>query len=214
MGADGGARFTFTDPAGRTTTENYTPRKRGSRQPAPPPPPPPGERRARDGGGTGAFSGVARLAEGEIVVRSPAFGPGEAMPREFTCDGAGVSPPVEWQPGPAGTKSYALTLWHESPDGVKSYWVVYDIPANVTQLPKGSRSIGTLGLTGKRRAEYDPMCSKGPGVKEYHITVYALAGRPQVDAAGATREGLLAAIGKLALAEGTLTFTYERKGRP
>jgi len=212
VGTDGGARFTFTDPAGRTTTETYTPRRRGPRQPAPPPPP--GERRARDGGGTGAFSGAARLAEREIVVRSPAFGPGEAMPREFTCDGAGVSPPVEWQPGPAGTKSYALTLWHESPDGVKSYWVVYDIPANVTQLPKGSRSIGTLGLTGRRRAEYDPMCSKGPGVKEYHITVYALAGRPQVDPAGATREGLLAAIGKRALAEGTLTFTYERKGQP
>ena len=151
-----------------------------------------------------------RLAAQEIAVTSPAFGTGEPFPVEFTCDGAGVSPPVEWQAGPSGTKSYALTLWHETPDGLKSYWVVYNIPANVTKLPKDSRSIGTLGLNGKRRAEYDPMCSKGPGLKEYHITVYALSAQPQLRPDAATRESLLEAIGKTALAEGTLTYSYER----
>ncbi|NBX30813.1 YbhB/YbcL family Raf kinase inhibitor-like protein, partial [bacterium] len=142
-----------------------------------------------------------------------AVGPDGSLPVEFTCDGAGISPPVEWQAGPDGTKSYALSLWHETPDGVKSYWVLYDIPATVTKLPKDSRSIGTPGLNGKRRAEYDPMCSKGPGLKEYHITVYALSARPQLRPGAATREALLEAIAKIALAEGTLTFSYERKGR-
>ena len=144
-------------------------------------------------------------------MRSPAFGPAEMLPVEFTCDGAGISPPIEWEAGPAGTKSYALTLWHETPDGVKSYWVVYGIPANVTALPKGARAIGTLGLNGKRRAEYDPMCSKGPGLKEYHVTVYALSANPPLRGDSATRDGLLQAIAKLVLAEGTLTFSYERK---
>lgn len=133
---------------------------------------------------------------------------------EFTCDGAGLSPPVEWQAGPNGTQSYAISLWHESPDGVKSYWVVYDIPADVTKLPKDSRSIGTLGLNGKGRAGYDAMCSKGPGKKDYHITVYALSAHPQLDPGSATREALLDAIKGTALAEGTLTYSSERKPRP
>ena len=147
-------------------------------------------------------------------MTSPAFGPGELMPVEFSCDGAGISPPVEWQAGPPGTKSYALTLWHRTPDGVKSYWVVYDIPATARGIPKGSRSVGTLGLNGKQRAEYDPMCSKGPGRKDYHITVYALSARPQVQPGNATREAILEAISKLVLAEGTLTYAFERKGQP
>jgi len=71
-----------------------------------------------------------------------------------------------------------------------------------------------MGLNDKRRAEYDPMCSKGPGAKEYHITVYALSGRPQVAAGGASRATLLEAIGDMALAEGTLTFSFERGVRP
>ncbi|MFM7244721.1 MAG: hypothetical protein ACKO40_11215 [Planctomycetaceae bacterium] len=54
------------------------------------------------------------------------------------------------------------------------------------------------------------MCSKGPGKKDYHVTVYALAAMPELPADGDTREGLLAAIAQTTLAEGTLTFSYER----
>lgn len=211
---DGSAEFTFTDPTGRKTMESYAQRRRGpggqgERRPPPPPP------RPRDNPPDRGVSKAAPLAAQEIAVTSPAIGADGLLPVEFTCDGAGVSPPVAWEAGPDGTKSYAISLWHESPDGVKSYWVVYDVPATVTKLPKGARSIGTVGLNGKRRAEYDPMCSKGPGRKEYHLTVYALSERPQLAPAAATRDGLLAAIGKSALAEGTLSFAYERKaGKP
>ncbi|MEI6238957.1 MAG: YHYH protein [Planctomycetia bacterium] len=221
---DGTAAFTFTDPSGRVTTETYSPRQRGpgggprreggGPQQRPGPPPRPGERPPRDAGaGDPPRSQVARLAAKQIAVTSPAVGPGGPFPVEYTCDGAGISPPVEWEAGPSGTKSYALALWHETPDSVKSYWVVYRIPASVTKLPKDSRSIGVIGLNGKRRAEYDPMCSKGPGLKEYHITVYALSAEPQLRPEHATREALLEVIAKTALAEGTLTYAYERKGQ-
>ena len=248
LAADGSAQFTFTDPAGRTSTETYQPRgggggaggmregprQRGDRPPRPgerpprpgerppqpgerPPqpgerPPQPGERPPREPRAEAAPAAApARLATRDIAVSSPAFGPGTDFPLEFTCDGAGISPPVEWTAGPSGTKAYALSLWHQTPDGVKSYWVVYDIPANVTTLPKDSRSIGTMGLNGKRRAAYDPMCSKGPGRKDYHITVYALSERPRLEPGAATREALLEAIAGIALAEGTLTYSYERQ---
>ncbi len=144
------------------------------------------------------------------MVTSPAIAADGKLPVEFTCDGAGISPPIEWKPGPKGTACYALALWHEAPDRVKSYWVVHGIPASATSLPKDSRSVGTTGLNDKGRAEYDPMCSKGPGVKQYHITVYALSAPPKLPSGGVTRDALVAAIEKTTLAEGTLTFSYER----
>ena len=55
------------------------------------------------------------------------------------------------------------------------------------------------------------MCSKGPGVKTYHLTIYALSGQPKLIADQATRANLLTAIKTLTIAEGTLDFTYERK---
>jgi phosphatidylethanolamine-binding protein (PEBP) family uncharacterized protein len=234
IGTDGKVTFEFQDPAGRTSTESYTPRERGAgngppprREPRPdgrPAPPPPGTRPPpRDGRGAAGESqgagpaGSARqlvpAGAANLAVTSPAFKEGGPLPVEFTCDGAGLSPPLQWAAGPPGTKSYAVTLWHEAPDQVKSYWVVYGIPPTVRSLPKGSRSIGTTGLNDKRRAEYDPMCSKGPGVKTYHITVYALSAPPPLAAAEATRDALLDAISGSTLAAGTIRFTYERGGR-
>ncbi len=130
-----------------------------------------------------------------------------------TCDGNSESPAVAWTGAPAGTKSFAVSLWHTAQDQEKSYWVVYNIPANVARLPQNSKGIGTLGQNGKRRAEYDPMCSKGPGLKTYHLTVFALSTEqvPKLSPDKANRAGLLEAIKDITLAEGTLDFQYERK---
>lgn len=210
---DGGATFTFTDPGGRVRTESYAP---DSRRPGGGPPPQkpdrPDDRPPRGGPQNRPPSARKQPAGREIVVSSPAIGPDARLPREFTCDGAGISPPLEWQPGPEGTHSYAVVLWHEAPDRLKSYWVVHGIPSAAKGLPKAARGVGTTGLNDRQRAEYDPPCSKGPGAKTYHITVYALSAEPAVPPAGADRAALLAAIRGTTLAEGTLTFTYDRGG--
>lgn len=232
--ADGSASFTFTDPSGRTRTEDYAPRNRGPggegggrppgrdpRRPRPGPPRPPAaddgtrEQPSRPRGKADAPPQRSRDASvAALTVTSPAVGPDGRLPARFTCDGAGISPPVAWQAGPPGTASYALILWHEAPDDVKTYWVVHGIPATVTQLAEDARTVGTIGANGKGRAEYDPMCSRGPGIKEYRLTVYALSATPQLGGARANRESLLAALADITLAEGTLVFTYERASRP
>jgi len=226
---DGTATFTATDPQGNSTTQTYEPRRGGpgggrGQEGGPPRRPRPGEGRPppRDGRPAQAADAppprvaaavAASRQAGGLLVTSPAIAADGKLPVEFSCDGAGISPPIEWKPGPQGTACYALVLWHEAPDKVKSYWVVHGIPASATSLPKGTRSIGATGLNDKGRAEYDPMCSKGPGVKHYHVSVYALSAEPKLPAGGATREALLAAIGKTTLAEGRLTFSYERPSR-
>jgi hypothetical protein len=55
------------------------------------------------------------------------------------------------------------------------------------------------------------MNSKGPGVKEYHITMYALSAEPRLAADRFNRAELLEAIKDITLAESTLSYTYERK---
>ena len=133
------------------------------------------------------------------------------LPVEFTCDGESASPPVAWKDAPEGTKFYALSLWHTAPDQEKSYWIVYNIPANVSKLEKNSKNVGVIGMNGKRKADYDAMCSKGPGVKTYHITVFALSAEPKLSRGADDRASLLAAIKDISLAESTLDFQYERK---
>ena len=222
---DGSAKFSFVDTDGKTTNETYSPRRRGPGGPGgpggddrrPPPPRPGANRPPRNDPppATGRSTDPTQPPKSnlpQLTVTSPAFKPDGDLPVEFTCDGARSSPPIEWTAGPAGTKSYALNLWHiPDPGDVKSYWVIYNIPANVTKLPKNSTQIGQIGLNGKDRREYDPMCSKGPGVKKYHVTVYALSSELKLSPEKTNRAALLAAIKDLTLAEGTLTFQYERK---
>lgn len=212
---DGSAKFTFIDTNGATTNETYSPRRRGpgSNELRPPPPPPRrGENPPPRNDEPASSKPTAKGNLPQLIVTSPAFAPGGSIPIEFTGDGASSSPPIEWKDAPKGTKSFALNVWHiPGPGDIKSYWVVYNIPANVTKLAKNDKSTGTVGLNDKNRREYDPMKSKGPGVKRYHITVYALSAEPKLSPDKATRANLLEAIKGITLAEGTLDFQYERK---
>jgi phosphatidylethanolamine-binding protein (PEBP) family uncharacterized protein len=151
---------------------------------------------------------------GPLVVTSPAFAPGGKLPADFTCDGAGVSPPIEWKGAPEGTKSFAVNVWHvPGPGDVKSYWVVYNIPATANGLARASEGVGVVGPNDKRHASYDPMCSKGPGLKTYHITVYALSKELTLAPEKANRAELLKAIADCKLAQKTLSYQYERTGQ-
>ena len=218
LNKDGSADFTFVEPNGQTRSEKYGLGRRGGGGKGPPKPngdrPPRSEpRTAEIQGRTEPVIAAIRPDTKEFVVTSPAFEANGMLPIEYTCDGASASPPVEWKVGPEGTESYALSLWHTAPDQEKSYWLVYNIPANVLKLEKNEKNVGKVGLNGKKRPEYDPMCSKGPGVKTYHITVYALSQELKLTPSEANRSSLLSAIKDLTLAESTLDFQYERKQR-
>ena len=234
LAEDGSAKFVFVDTNGNTTNETYTPRRRGpggnDRRPPPPrpgdnPPPRDGQRPPRNDDrppprndspapnrGETETSQKPKSNRPQLTVTSSSVDAKGMLSIDCTCDGNSVSPAVEWTSGPVGTKSYALNIWHTpGPGGMKSYWVVHNIPANVTKLPKNSKEIGQVGLNDKNRREYDAMCSKGPGLKTYHLTVFALSAEPKLTPDKATRANLLTAIKDITLAEGTLDFQYERK---
>jgi phosphatidylethanolamine-binding protein (PEBP) family uncharacterized protein len=150
---------------------------------------------------------------GAFRLQSPVVRDDGALPVEYTGDGAGVSPPLEWSGAPAGTKSYALIMDHLAPGNeMKCYWTLWGIPADLAGLPKNAHGIGETGRGFRGEPGYEPPHSQGPGLKTYTIHVYALSAAPKPGrpANEVTREALLDAIKDLILDSAELKVSYTR----
>ena len=141
---------------------------------------------------------------------------GGRLPIEYTCDGDGSTLPLAWSGAPDGTQSYVVIMHHvAAPEEIHWYWVLYNIPADVTSLPKNVAGVGTLGNNiNNGLVEYSPPCSQGPGDKEYIYTVYALSAQPQITVAAEAmnRDVMLEAIKDITLASAELHTIYARQG--
>ncbi len=73
----------------------------------------------------------------DIRITSTAFEEGGAIPRKYTCDGSDISPPLTWSSIPSGTKSIALICDDpDAPGKTWVHWVVFNIPAEIKELPE------------------------------------------------------------------------------
>lgn len=113
---------------------------------------------------------------------------GQATQRQFAnvfgCTGENISPQLSWENAPAGTKSFAITIYDkDAPTGSGFWhWLIFNIPANVKELKAGAgdpaknlapkeviqsiTDFGTIGYGG-------PCPPPGPS-HQYLVTVYAL----------------------------------------
>lgn len=161
------------------------------------------------------FGQSAPVAKSNFILKSSVIQEGGALPREFTGDGAGLSPPLEWKGAPAGTQSYVIMMHHFPHEGdpARWYWILYNIPNTTTALTKATKGVGVNGsnCVGSDLA-YAPPHSKGPGVKKYTLTIYALSAVPKLTVSGKqiTRDVMLAAIKDITLGQAELNFTYDR----
>lgn len=153
-------------------------------------------------------------SDGIFTLASPEVTEGGALPKEFTCDGSSATLPLSWSGVPEGTKSFVVVMHHiPGPGDSHWYWVLYNIPANVTKLEKNTSGIGTLGNNSVNgETKYAPPCSKGPGEKLYTYTIYALSAEPilSMPVSEVSRDVLLDAIKDITLANATLNVTYTR----
>src|SRR2546421_765723 len=111
-----------------------------------------------------------------LDVRSSAFGPSEAIPSEFTCDGAGIVPPLRWSKPPRDTKSIAVLVEdRDAASGTFAHWIVTELSPVTTNL-RGDAAIPHAAIAGKNdagQAGWTPPCPPS-GVHHYVFHVYAL----------------------------------------
>jgi Raf kinase inhibitor-like YbhB/YbcL family protein len=155
-----------------------------------------------------------------LVLTSPAFANGDAIPPRYTCEGQDISAELRWEGEPAGTKSFGLIV--DDPDAPDPqapkitwvHWVLYDIPADVHVLPEnvgiqGLRPGTRPGLNDWKRVGYGGPCPP-IGTHRYFFKLYALdavlpdLGRP-------TKADVLNAMKGHVLAEAQLIGTYKKR---
>jgi len=155
-----------------------------------------------------------KLEESAFKLSSPEIGPDSLLPADYTCDGVSATLPLEWSGSPDNTGFFALIMHHEaSPADIHWYWVVYNIPASVQNLPINVAGIGTLGNNSVNgNIGYAPPCSQGPGPKKYVFTLYALSSSVSLSIPNSevSRDVLLDSIKNITLASATLTVIYSR----
>ena len=153
----------------------------------------------------------------------------------FGCTGSNVSPALEWSNAPAGTKSFAITMYDpDAPTGSGFWhWAVYNIPANATGLAQGtgnapgklpapafggSNDFQDTGVTGVNGNYGGPCPPEGDKAHRYVFTVYAL-GVENIQAAGGVPKTGTAALygfvlnkglGNNLLGKASFTATYGR----
>lgn len=149
-------------------------------------------------------------------LRSDAFADGEPIPLRFTCEGADLSPPLDWGDVPAGTES--LVLLCEDPDapaGLWRHWAAYDLAPSRTWLAEGigpdDDGLRQAVNDGRIRGYSGPCPPKGHGRHRYRFRLQALS-VPHL--ALPPRAGCVAverAARDHLLAEAVLTGTCERR---
>src|ERR1017187_2990907 len=68
----------------------------------------------------------------------PAFADGGLIPKLHTCEGADISPSLEWDGEPTATHSLALIVDDpDAPAGTWNHWLLYDLPPTLRSLAQG-----------------------------------------------------------------------------
>lgn len=164
-------------------------------------------------GGQGGADAAAPDDAGALALASSAFVDQGTLPVDYTCDGAGLSPPLAWTGIPEGTVEQALLMTTMAKDGLKWNWVLYHLPPSVNALAAGEMGVGKAGLTSDGPAlAYSPPCSQGPGAKTYTFTLYALSAVPAISLPDnqVTGKVITDAISGITLAESALRVSYTR----
>ena len=121
----------------------------------------------------------------DFTVTSTDIAPGQRLAptqvfQGFGCTGGNLAPQLSWHGAPAGTKSYAITVYDpDAPTGSGWWhWSVFNLPSSTTSLATASANLPAGAVQGRNDygdSAYGGACPP-PGERphRYQITVWAL----------------------------------------
>ena len=152
-----------------------------------------------------------------MQLTSSAFKNNEPIPKQYTCEGKNISPPLTWSGAPSGTRSFVLIVDDpDAPGGVWTHWLVFDLPADTTELaedmPKTQNITGNAkqGTNDFKRLGYGGPCPPPGRAHRYFFKIYALDTVLDLKP-GASRRQVEAALAQHVLAQGQLVGTCGRE---
>jgi Raf kinase inhibitor-like YbhB/YbcL family protein len=165
-------------------------------------------------GGCGLLSGPKTTQQDDplvMTVSSSEFGPGVAIPHQYTCFSRHPqTPPLSWTGAPAGTKALALVMddgpaISGAPVTPYIYWIVFNISPATPDIQAGRPPPGALQAdNSKGTLGYSPPCPAHP--YQYRFTVYALNAELPLQN-GASLTAAWSAIAAHAIGRGRLPVT-------
>jgi hypothetical protein len=154
----------------------------------------------------------------KLDIKSTAFGEGNSIPKQYTCDGADISPQLSWSQPPEGTGSMVLICDDpDAPMGTWVHWVLYGLSPDTLEIseniPDDKEVLGGAkhGVNDFHKYGYGGPCPPG-GTHRYFFKLYAVDTEVVDLDPGATKDEVLVAIKGHVLAEGQLMGRYSRQG--
>jgi Raf kinase inhibitor-like YbhB/YbcL family protein len=155
----------------------------------------------------------------DLYLKTPAFQPGSEIPKQYTCEGEDLSPPLQWGGAPKGTQSLALIAEDpDAPSGTFTHWMLYDLPPSVTELPQGLprkehvKFGGLQGMNDFGKVAYGGPCPPPGNPHRYFFKLYALDTVLGLKP-GAMKEEVERAMEGHVLAQAEIMGKYQRKGK-
>lgn len=110
-----------------------------------------------------------------LQITSPAFQNNGNIPRQYTCDGKDINPPIVIENCPKGTKSIAVICDDpDAPVGIWVHWVLWNIDPSVKEIKENTVPTGAVeGMNDFRKHRYGGPCPPS-GTHRYFFKVYAL----------------------------------------
>jgi Raf kinase inhibitor-like YbhB/YbcL family protein len=150
------------------------------------------------------------MEEWTMKLTSTAFANGSPIPMEYTCDGADLSPPLEFSDMPTSARSLALIMDDpDAPMGNWVHWLVWNIPPSTAAFARGHKIPWTQGTTSWKRPGYGGPCPPS-GSHRYFFKLYALDTMLELPAS-ALKKDLEAAMQGHIIASAELMGRYKRR---
>jgi Raf kinase inhibitor-like YbhB/YbcL family protein len=118
-----------------------------------------------------------------MIISSPAFKNNEYIPAKYTCDGEGISPPLEIGNVPQIAQSLVFFVDDpDAPSGNFVHWILWNIDPKTTLIKEGTLPEGAIeGQNSAGRNDYIPPCPPA-GVHHYTFRLYVLDRKLEVSA--------------------------------